>query len=226
MMDAPITAEKLPPVETVFCTHRHTDHMDPGTLLPLFNCASQETANLVVPHAELTEARKRSGLPEKRITGMTDGESLSLPGGVDLYAIPAAHEEIERDSAGNSVYLGYIFDIKLAGGSFRLWHSGDCIPYPLLQDWLNRFKPDIALLPVNGRDEYRKNHGVPGNFTLEEAVDVCIEAGIPHMVAHHVGLFNFNTENPERIAAYATEKADMISVWPAELNREYRLGLK
>ncbi|WP_434360995.1 MBL fold metallo-hydrolase [Parasalinivibrio latis] len=226
MMDAPISVGELPSLQGVFCTHRHTDHMDPGTLLPLFNSPKQKNTWLVAPRAEITEARIRSRLPDTKISTFTDGESLTFPGGLRVFAIPAAHEEIERDSAGNCVYLGYIFEFKSDKGYLRIWHSGDCIPYPELPQWLSRLKPDVALLPVNGRDNVRKINGVPGNFTLEEAVNICIEAGITHMVAHHVGLFHFNTENPARIAAYATEKADMICIWPATLNREYRLSLR
>ena len=31
----------------------------------------------------------------------------------------------------------------------------------------------IALLPVNGRDDDRKSGKIPGNFTVDEAVDLC-----------------------------------------------------
>lgn len=46
---------------------------------------------------------------------------------------------------------------------------------------------------VNGRDEVRKTASIPGNFTLDEAVQLCARAAIPHLVAHHYGLFAFNT---------------------------------
>lgn len=225
MMSAPIAVSGFPALEGVLCTHRHTDHMDPGTLNPLFALPQQARAYLVAPHAERQEAAARSGLSGERIISVIDGVTISLSEGVRMTAIPAAHEHIERDEAGHSKYLGYVVELAVDGEPIKIWHSGDCVPYPALSGWLNHLKPDIALLPVNGRDDYRKKHGVPGNFTLEEAVNLCIDAGIPHMVAHHVGLFDFNTENPARIAAYAVEKADMISIWPAALNREYRLGL-
>ena len=55
---------------------------------------------------------------------------------------------------------------------------------------------DIALLPINGRDEYRSQNGVPGNFTVTEAVQLCRSAGIPELLCHHFGLFDFNTVPP------------------------------
>jgi hypothetical protein len=50
-------------------------------------------------------------------------------------------------------------------------------------------------LPINGRDEYRRSRNVPGNFTLVEAVELCQQTDIPIMIAHHFGMFEFNTVN-------------------------------
>ncbi|MHB9037412.1 MAG: MBL fold metallo-hydrolase, partial [Armatimonadota bacterium] len=78
-------------------------------------------------------------------------------------------------------------------GSLTLYHSGDCVPYNGLPDHLREKRIDVALLPVNGRDSYRKNRGVPGNFSLAEAVQLCEDAHIPVLIAHHFGMFDFNT---------------------------------
>ena len=59
-----------------------------------------------------------------------------------------------------------------------MYHSGDCVPYDGLKFRLAEQNVDAALLPVNGRDEYRKSNGVPGNFTVKEAAQLCVEAGI------------------------------------------------
>jgi hypothetical protein len=42
-------------------------------------------------------------------------------------------------------------------------------PYDGIQKYLKKLKPDIALLPINGRDDYRLSHNSPGNFHFEEA---------------------------------------------------------
>jgi L-ascorbate metabolism protein UlaG (beta-lactamase superfamily) len=57
----------------------------------------------------------------------------------------------------------------------------------------------LALLPVNGRDLHRAGNGVPGNFTLAEALALCEAAGIPTMIAHHWGMFDFNTVTREEL---------------------------
>lgn len=46
---------------------------------------------------------------------------------------------------------------------------------------------------MNGRDAERSGNGVPGTFTLDEAITLCHDAGVPAMIAHHYGLFEFNT---------------------------------
>jgi L-ascorbate metabolism protein UlaG (beta-lactamase superfamily) len=75
----------------------------------------------------------------------------------------------------------------------RIYHSGDCVPYPGLADELRRMAVDVAILPVNGRDAQPSAAGIPGNFTFDEAVALCRQAGINAMVACHFGMFDFNT---------------------------------
>jgi L-ascorbate metabolism protein UlaG (beta-lactamase superfamily) len=60
------------------------------------------------------------------------------------------------------------------------------VPYEGLSNAIQ--KADLALLPVNGRAK-----GVPGNFSFEEAAQLCREAKIPHLIPHHFGMFAFNT---------------------------------
>ena len=64
-------------------------------------------------------------------------------------------------------------------------------------------KADVALLPVNGRDERRRNGKVPGNFTIPEAVALCKQAAVPVLLAHHWGMFDFNTVSEKALKAGA-----------------------
>jgi hypothetical protein len=75
------------------------------------------------------------------------------------------------------------------------------VPYPGLVERLLRHRVDVALLPVNGRDAYRLGNGVPGNFHWWEALEVCLAAGIPEVVGHHIGMFEFNTLAPRVLDA-------------------------
>ncbi len=195
MMASPIAPEDIDRVDLVLCTHRHTDHMDPDTLQPL--AARFPRLRFVVPAASIEEARKRCGVGDDRLLPVRAGRPVEPLPGLVVTPLPSAHESLQVDAEGRHEWLGYL----VALGGVRLYHSGDCIPFPGLEDAVRRLAPDLALLPVNGRDGERSGNGVPGNFTLDEAVALCRRSGIPAMVAHHYGLFDFNTVPPAVIDA-------------------------
>jgi len=186
MMAAPIGAEELVGVDGVLCTHRHSDHMDPDTLPVL--AAVNPRCCFVAPAAE-RDAALRAGIPGDRTIWADAGQTHALGDGAQLHVLPAAHETLETDAAGQHRYLGYVLQL----GAISIYHSGDTVPFASLVDELKRLRPTIALLPVNGRDETRRDNGVPGNLTAAEAVQVCRQADIPHLICHHFGMFDFNT---------------------------------
>lgn len=203
MMPPPILAEHIPFVDLVLCTHAHTDHMDPGTLLPLLR--ANPSAKLVVPRATRQQAVDRSGAGEGLLVLARAGEKLLPLPGLSIIPTKAAHETLETDAEGNHRFLGYVID----AGSVRIWHSGDCVPFSGLESEVSAHRPDVALLPINGRRPELSNHGVPGNFSLQEAIDIARSAGAADMVAHHYGLFDFNTESPQVIDAAVALVKDM-----------------
>ena len=75
-----------------------------------------------------------------------------------------------------------------------IYHSGDTIPNEGLVETLKRWKIDIAILPINGRDPGR---GVAGNFTGQEAAELgnAIDAGL--VIPCHYEMFEFNTASPQ-----------------------------
>jgi L-ascorbate metabolism protein UlaG (beta-lactamase superfamily) len=126
-----------------------------------------------------------------------------LPGGIGWYALASAHEVLATDAAGQQRFLGYVIQF----GGLRIYHSGDCVPYPGLAAELRRHAVHVAILPVNGRDAVRSAAGIPGNFTFDEAVELCRQAGIDSLLPCHFGMFDFNTVDEawldRRIAALA-----------------------
>ncbi|RKP51877.1 MBL fold metallo-hydrolase [Pararobbsia silviterrae] len=199
MMGAPLAPRDLDRLDLVLCTHRHTDHMDPGTLQPL--AERFPALRFVVPAATIDEAIARCGVGIDRLVAVNAGECVEVIDGCVVSPIASAHETLDCDAQGRYPWLGYVIET----GGVRIYHSGDGIPYPALAEAVAARRPDIALLPVNGRDAARSGNGVPGNFTLDEAVSLARDARVPNMIAHHYGLFDFNTVEPEiiddRIAA-------------------------
>ena len=198
LMPPPVSPERLHPVDAVFCSHAHTDHMDPETLPVLARCNPR--ASFVVPRASFQTAVSR-GVPADRAIAMNAGETVSVGPGLRVHAVASAHETLQTDEQGNHRFLGYVIEI----GDCVFYHAGDGVPYEGLAPQLQRFGIRLAILPVNGRDAYRQQHGVPGNFTLDEAVALCVRAGIEALLPCHFGMFAFNTleeaELDRRIAA-------------------------
>jgi L-ascorbate metabolism protein UlaG (beta-lactamase superfamily) len=208
MIPPPVRPEEMRGVEAVLCTHRHGDHMDPGTL-PAIAAASPE-CRVIVPRAELEHALSL-GIRKDRLLGMAAGQSLRLPGGADVEALASAHETLAVNEKGDHLHLGYV----LTFGGMRLYHSGDCVPYEGLEQALRKKAIDLALLPINGRSPYLSARGVVGNFTLEEAAGLCRGAGIPVLLCHHFGMFDFNTvDRQDAIRRIAALEGDVTCVLP------------
>ena len=196
MMPAPLRPEQLEGTDLVLCTHAHTDHMDPGTLPGILAASPQ--ALVIAPRHSAQVAAER-GVPPERLVAINADEAFepwsNQPrAAVRIAALVSCHEEVVRDAAGNSKWLGYL----ITAGGLSVYHSGDTVPHALLEARLATL-PDIglALLPVNGRDAVRRENGVPGNMTAAEALDYHIRFGFGFTVFHHFGMFAFNTANPD-----------------------------
>ena len=217
MMSAPVLPQPLTRIDAVFCTHGHSDHLDPETLPVL--AQMNPAARFVVPRAVHNKAVER-GVPPGRMITTDAGERLQLGEEISVQAIPAAHEALETNEAGEHVYLGYIVEL----GGYRLYHSGDTVLFQDLSAWVCGNSIDVMLLPVNGRDEYRRARGVPGNMTLEEAVSFARTCGVRNMIGHHIDLFEFNTISRAEGEAYLSNvSADNECLRLVETGVRYRL---
>ncbi|MDA3835387.1 MAG: MBL fold metallo-hydrolase [Spirochaetales bacterium] len=203
MAPAPVLPEALKSMDLILSTHGHTDHMDGEALEVIYKDGGAVSPVFIGPRAEMQKAGER-GVPSGKFIGLTSDESYTLYKGQQgrwlkklaaVTAIPAAHEVLDADGWGNYRALGYVIDIH----GLRMYHSGDTVPYEGLSEHLRNLRIDVALLPVNGRDEYRTSRGIAGNFTLEEACSCCRDAGIPFLIPHHYGMFEFNTIDPREV---------------------------
>jgi L-ascorbate metabolism protein UlaG (beta-lactamase superfamily) len=219
----PIDLRGLGKVDLVLATHHHSDHMDPGTLSPL--AQAQPSLRFVVPRASRVEALNRIGASENRLVLLDAGEKFEPWPGLSVVALRGAHETLERDEEGNHRFLGYGLVFRQAGRpDVTVIHSGDTIPFKGQLEEIGKLRPNLLLLPVNGRSRALAARGIPGNLTLDEAVALTIDSGAPAMIAHHYGLFAFNTLPLEIIERKACEPGLPVRLIPAREGWEVRIG--
>lgn len=190
MTEAPVRGGELKNLDLVLSSHKHSDHLDPGTM-PELLAASE--AKLVLP-VSLVEHATALGLPSNRTVGMRAGEFYNAAE-FNIRAIPSAHEGLDTDERGDHLYLGFVIEAD----GVRLYHSGDCTVYEGLDDWLGPGPFDVMFLPINGRDPAR---GVAGNMSAAEAVTLAARHRPKYVVPHHYDMFTFNTVP---IAAFEAE---------------------
>lgn len=182
MTEAPFRGADLAGVDLILASHKHSDHLDPGTIPDLLRASPG--AILVLPAALVDHAREM-GLPPERVVGIDAGET-SMYGGFRVRAVPSAHEGLDTDAAGRHLYLGFVVEAE----GLRLYHSGDSLAYEGLSDALGEGPFDVLFLPINGKDPRR---GVAGNMSAGEAVDLASRLRPRFVVPHHYDMFTFNT---------------------------------
>jgi L-ascorbate metabolism protein UlaG (beta-lactamase superfamily) len=182
-----IDPRMLRDIAVITSSHSHTDHLDAETLTAVV--ATNPSAALVVPEANRAFVAERLACDPARLTGLSDGESTTV-GRFTIHAVPAAHNEIERDESGRCRYLGYVVQM----GDVTIYHSGDTLRYPRMAETLRPFRIDVALLPINGNRPERR---VAGNLSGDEAAQLAFDVGAPLVVPCHYDMFQFNTESPE-----------------------------
>lgn len=197
MSEIPVQPEHLSDVRMVTSTHNHTDHLDAETLLPLRD--SNPDVQLVIPEANRAFVADRLDCDPAWPVGLDAGQEAEI-GPWTIHAVPAAHDEVDRDEEGRCLYLGYVVE----GNGWTVFHSGDTRLYPRQKEFLRPFAIDLAFLPING---YRPERGVAGNLWGDEAAHLAASRGIEWVVPCHYDMFTFNTE-PTDLFAETCEALD------------------
>lgn len=185
MTESPLRGHEITNAEWVFASHKHSDHLDPGTLPDLFAASPQ--AKLILPTVLIDHAVSL-GLERERLIP-TRGEETITAGPLTVHSIPAAHPGLDYDEATGYVFLGFVIEID----GLTLYHSGDTLVYDTLADHLRPFDIDIAFLPINGTDEKRLAFGTPPNMNVEEAIGLAQAIKPRLVIPQHYDMFTFNT---------------------------------
>ena len=187
MTERVIVPDALDFIDLTTSSHNHTDHLDGETLTALMQANPE--MQLLVPAANRTFAADRLGVDPDQLEAIDAGQSIAL-GPFEIHAVPAAHEELAKDELGRHQFVGYVAKL----GSWVLYHSGDTIPYDGMEEILQQWKIDVALLPINGRRPERR---VAGNLWGREAANLAKASGARMVIPCHYDMFEFNSETPE-----------------------------
>lgn len=156
------------------------------------------------------------GIPRDRVIGAQPREPLEL-GGVRVNPVPAKHGVDMSDaytfgeqlSGGLVRYLGYVIEL----GGVRAYHAGDCIPYDDQTTIVAAFQPDLALLPINGRDFFRETErNLVGNMDLREAVRLATDIGAHALVPMHWELLPHNLGFPGDLMTFVAQHHPELTV--------------
>ena len=193
LLPPPLEADEITNADIVTGSHDHGDHIDRPSW-PAIATASPQ-AVFIVPKAVKPSIRE---VPSNRMKGLNAGESITIRD-VTVTAVPAAHELLDKDQkTGLYPYLGYI----VQGNGVTIYHSGDTCIYEGMAKLLRKWKIDIALLPINGRDAKRLRRNCIGNMTFQEAVDLAGAIRPKMAIPAHFDMFRGNTEDPRKFIDY------------------------
>jgi L-ascorbate metabolism protein UlaG (beta-lactamase superfamily) len=185
MTEAPLRGGDITNARWVFASHKHSDHLDPGTLPDLF--AASPDAQLVLP-APLVEHAVSLGLDRTRLLPALGDETMQV-GPLTVHNIPAAHPALDYDPDSGYPFLGYVIEVD----GLTLYHSGDTVVYAGFADRLAAFDLDIAFLPINGTSARLLELNVPPNMSAEDAVELAQAVKPRLVIPHHYDMFTFNT---------------------------------
>ena len=193
MTDRVVAPERLNFLQVVTSSHNHTDHLDRETLVPLLQ--ANPKIQLILPEANREFAANRLQITSELPCGLDAGQSVSVAE-FKIHAVPAAHNEVEKDGWGRHRFLGYVVE----AGPWTIYHSGDTLRYEGMEDWLCRRPIDIALLPINGN---RPERQVAGNLDGREAATLAKDIDARLVIPCHFDMFEFNTASPEEFVETA-----------------------
>jgi len=182
-----IAPERLTMIDVITSSHNHTDHLDAETLLPLF--AANPRAAFLIPRANRTFVLERLGGITSTLVDLDAGEQITVAG-VEFHGVASAHNTVARDEHGCCRFLGYV--ARAVGKT--IYHSGDTLMHDGLVAALTPFKPDVALVPINGNKPERR---VAGNLDGREAAWLAREIRAGIAIPHHFDMFEFNTAEPD-----------------------------
>jgi L-ascorbate metabolism protein UlaG (beta-lactamase superfamily) len=217
-MPIPIVPESLDNIDHYLITHGHIDHFDPETVRPIMQAS--KAAKFYCPPTCQSLIDEFFSAKTGRFELLKTKTQYALSPGIRLIAIPAAHEDLEKDETGEYVAFSYL--VLFEKYNKAVFFGGDTIPFAGQGQLISESVPEgfelTMVLPVNGRDQERAKLGFKGNLTLMEALELYRECSASLLVPCHFGMFELNDIKEPLTEAFFSDNHCQAHI--PELNQE------
>ena len=212
LIDPVVDPRDLVGVTTVLATHEHGDHLD----LPIWTLIAKASPNarFVVPEP-LAPLVTEVGIPEDRVVGARIGTPVRV-GGLKATPVPARHAVHVADgySLGDQErrsprWVGYVVELD----GVRIYHSGDTTGDEAIVRAAAELRPDIALLPINGRDPEREERDIVGNLSPDEAARLACDLAVTLAIPMHFDTMRGNEGPPDEFVRAMRRFHPTASIW-------------
>lgn len=173
---------ELTGADLVLVTQRRNDLFDPEAIPALLAASSQ--AVLVVPAGLADYAADDLDIPDPRLVPIRDGEIFERRG-LRVQALPGAPEEAVEVPTPPAAQFSYLLGVD----AHTLFFAGSARPFSTQAARVAELRPDIAILPISGRDARRQKLGLRGTLTIAEAARLAAASGAEVVIPCHYGLY-------------------------------------
>ena len=204
--------EEVEAADLVCITHEHADHLDPRTLGAIAAQVPEAIFLAPAPAVPLVEA---AGVARGRIHPAFDSVALEAAGRAGDRGAGRA-----RAASGRVRRLPLLARRagrpplpELPGRARRARDLPRRRQHLVagMEDALRALAPDVAILPINGRDAMREAQAIWGNLNHDEAAALAAAAGVPAVVPCHFDGVAGNLGDPAAFLAALRERGPEIA---------------
>ena len=105
--------------------------------------------------------------------------------------------------------MGYVVEL----GGVRLYHAGDTLRHARIVEAVAALRPDIALLPINGRSPERERRNIVGNMSPDQAARTARDLAVALAIPIHFDTIRGNTGRPDAFVRAMRRHHPAASVW-------------
>lgn len=171
-------------IDYICLTHGHDDHA--SSAAPL----AKKHQAMVFATFELATLLAQDGVPQEQLQFMNKGGTVEIPsgGGLAVTLTNAHHSSSYKTSDGVTHYAGEPCGVVLHLESGRtIYHAGDTCLFDDMRLIGQRFKPEVALLPIGDRFTMAPAEAIEAVKFIQPSIAIPI----------HWGTFDLLTGKPE-----------------------------